>query len=315
MKEITVNKNDAGLRLDKLLTKLCPNLPTAMLYKSLRKNCVRVNGKHVKDGSFKVKNGDILTLYLKDEFLDSPNPDTAFMKIEPQLDIVYEDENIILVDKKQGMCVHADADGSTDTLIEHIKSYLYRKGEFRPEDENTFAPALCNRIDRNTGGIVIAAKNAETLRILNQKIKDRELEKRYLCLVWGHLDKKSGTVKGYLFKDEQKKQVYVYNSPKKGAKSFCTRYRVLKEYPNYSEVEATLETGRTHQIRAGFASIGHPLLGDGKYGTNEINRQFSYCGQALYSYRLKFDFSSDAGILEYLNGREFEVKNVRFAQK
>ncbi|MBO5060135.1 MAG: RluA family pseudouridine synthase [Clostridia bacterium] len=315
MKEITVNKNDAGLRLDKLLTKLCPNLPTAMLYKSLRKNCVRVNGKHVKDGSFKVKNGDILTLYLKDEFLDSPNPDTAFMKIEPQLDIVYEDENIILVDKKQGMCVHADADGSTDTLIEHIKSYLYRKGEFRPEDENTFAPALCNRIDRNTGGIVIAAKNAETLRILNQKIKDRELEKRYLCLVWGHLDKKSGTVKGYLFKDEQKKQVYVYNSPKKGAKSFCTRYRVLKEYPNYSEVEATLETGRTHQIRAGFASIGHPLLGDGKYGTNEINRQFSYCGQALYSYKLKFDFSSDAGILEYLNGREFEVKNVRFAQK
>lgn len=315
MKEVTVNKNDAGMRLDKLLTKLLPNLPQSMLYKSLRKSCVRVNGKHVKDGAFKVHEGDVLKLFLKDEFLEAPDPDTAFMKIVPRLDIVYEDENIILVDKKQGMCVHEDDRGSTDTLIEHIKSYLYRKGEFRPEEENTFAPALCNRIDRNTGGIVIAAKNAESLRILNQKIKDRELEKRYLCLVWGHLEKKSGTVKGYLFKDEQKKQVFVYSSPKKGAKSFSTRYRVLKEYPKYSEVEAELETGRTHQIRAGFASIGHPLLGDGKYGTNEINRQFPYSGQALYSYKLKFTFKTDGGSLEYLNGREFTVKDVRFAEK
>ncbi len=315
MKEVIINKNDAGQRLDKFLTKLLPNLPQSMLYKSLRKNCVKINGKHIKDGAFKVNAGDILNLYLKDEFFEIPDPDTAFMRITPRLDIVYEDENILLTDKKQGMCVHADTSGSTDTLIEHIKAYLWQKGEFVPEDENTFTPSLCNRIDRNTGGIVIAAKNAETLRILNQKIKDRELEKSYLCLVLGHLDKKIGVLKGFILKDEQKKQVYVFDSPKKGAKSYSTKYKVLKEYPEYSLVEAELETGRTHQIRAGFAAIGHPLLGDGKYGTNEINKRFGYNGQALYSYKLKFTFKTDAGILEYLNGREFEVENVTFAKR
>lgn len=315
MKEIIINQNDSGQRIDKFLTKLLPNLPQSMLYKSLRKNCVKVNGKHIKDGAFKIYKGDVLNLYLKDEFFETPDPDTAFMKITPHLDILYEDENILLADKKQGMCVHADDSGSTDTLIEHIKAYLWQKGEFVPEEENTFTPSLCNRIDRNTGGIVIAAKNAESLRILNQKIKDREIEKSYLCLVFGHLEKKSGTLKGYILKDEKKKQVYVYNSPKPGAKSYSTRYRVLKEYPQYSMVEAELETGRTHQIRAGFAAIGHPLLGDGKYGTNEINKKFSYSGQALYSYKLKFTFTTDGGILEYLNGREFEVENVRFQEK
>ena len=315
MREIMINKNDSGMRIDKLITKLFPALPQSMLYKSLRKNCVKINGKHIKDGGFKVFKGDIMTLYLKDEFLETPDPDTAFMKITPRLNIIYEDENIILVDKKQGMCVHADDEGSTDTLIEHIKSYLWRKGEFLPQEENTFAPALCNRIDRNTGGIVIAAKNAESLRILNQKIKDRELEKKYLCLVFGHLDQKAGRISGFLFKDEKKKKVFVYDLPKKGALSFSTLYRVLQEYPDCSLVEAELETGRTHQIRAGFAHIGHPLLGDGKYGTNEINRKFPYSGQALYSYKLKFTFKSDAGILEYLKGREFEIKDVTFQKK
>lgn len=315
MREIMINKNDSGMRIDKLITKLFPALPQSMLYKSLRKNCVKINGKHIKDGGFKVFKGDIMTLYLKDEFLETPDPDTAFMKITPRLNIIYEDENIILVDKKQGMCVHADDEGSTDTLIEHIKSYLWRKGEFLPQEENTFAPALCNRIDRNTGGIVIAAKNAESLRILNQKIKNRELKKKYLCLVFGHLDQKAGRISGFLFKDEKKKKVFVYDLPKKGALSFSTLYRVLQDYPDCSLVEAELETGRTHQIRAGFAHIGHPLLGDGKYGTNEINRKFPYSGQALYSYKLKFTFKSDAGILEYLKGREFEIKDVTFQKK
>lgn len=315
MKEIIINKNDAGQRIDKLITKLFPQLPQSMLYKSLRKDCVKINNKHIKDGAFRVTEGDVLKLYIKDEFLETPDPDTAFMKIEPKLSIVYEDENILLCDKKQGICVHADDEGSTDTLIEHIKSYLWRKGEYKPDEENTFCPALCNRIDRNTGGIVITAKNAETLRIMNQKIKDRELEKKYLCLVFGHLPKKSGRLTGYILKDEKKKQVYVYDEPKKGARSYSTLYKVIREFPEYSEVEAELETGRTHQIRAGFAHIGHPLLGDGKYGTNEINRQFPYYGQALYSYKLKFTFKTDSGILDYLNGKEFTVKNVSFQKK
>lgn len=286
-----------------------------MLYKSLRKDYVKVNNKHIKDGAFKVSCDDVIKLYIKDEFLEPPNPDTAFMKIEPKLNIVYEDENIMLLDKQQGMCVHADDEGSTDTLIEHIKSYLWRNGEYKPEKENSFCPSLCNRIDRNTGGIVIAAKNAETLRIMNQKIKDREIQKKYLCLVFGHLPKMEGKLSGFILKDEKKKQVYVYDSPKKGALSYSTLYRVIREYPEYSEVEAELETGRTHQIRAGFAHIGHPLLGDGKYGTNEINRRFPYYGQALYSYKLKFTFNTDSGILEYLNGKEFTIDNVTFQKK
>lgn len=315
MREFTINKNDAGQRLDKFLTKLLPQMPQSMLYKSLRKDCIKINNKHIKDGAYKLGEGDVLKLFLKEEFFEKRDDDTAFMKIVPKLNIVYEDENILLVDKKQGMCVHADNDGSTNTLIDHIKSYLFKKGEFCPDEENTFVPSLCNRIDRNTGGIVIAAKNAETLRIMNEKIKDRELSKKYLCLVYGHLEKKQGTIKGYIFKDEVKKQVYFSFDSKKGSKTAVTSYKVIKEYGEYSMVEAELETGRTHQIRVSFAAIGHPLLGDGKYGRNEINKKFPYYGQALYSYKLKFDFKTDAGILNYLDNREFTVDNVEFLKK
>lgn len=312
MKEISINQNDAGQRLDKFLTKSMPCLPQSMLYKGLRKNCVRVNGKHVKDGAVKLRTGDILSLYFKDEFFEKPDESTAYQTLVPDLTIVYEDENILLADKKPGMVVHADDHGSTNTLIAHIQAYLYQKGEYRPEQENSFAPALCNRIDRNTGGIVIAAKNAESLRILNQKIKDREITKLYLCIVLGRLEQKEGTLTGYLFKDEKKKQVYVYDSSKKGSKTIRTKYRVLAEKEDFSLIEAELLTGRTHQIRAHFASIGHPLLGDGKYGKNQVNKQAGFSHQALYSYCLRFDFSTDSGILSYLSGQEFHVQAVDF---
>lgn len=315
MKEVLINRNDSGQRIDKFISKLMPALPQSMLYKGLRKNCVKINGKHIKDGAFKVSEGDIVMLYFKDEFFGSPDSSAAFLNLTPKLDIIYEDENILLADKKQGMSVHADENGGCATLIDHIKAYLYQKGEYDPKEENTFVPSLCNRIDRNTGGIVIAAKNAESLRIMNEKIRNRELEKYYLCLVYGHLSKKSGRIKAYMIKDEQKKQVYVYDSPQKDTKTMITDYRVAEEYPEYSLVEAKLLTGRTHQIRASFAHIGHPLLGDGKYGTNEINKKFPYVYQALYSYKLQFTFTSPGGILDYLNGREFEVPKVEFAQK
>lgn len=315
MKEVLINHNDSGQRIDKFITKLMPNLPQSMLYKGLRKNCVKINGKHIKDGAFKVKEGDTVALYFKDEFFVSENPDTAFMHLMPKLDIIYEDDNILLANKKQGMSVHADEVGSCDTLIDHIKAYLYQKGEYRPNEENTFVPSLCNRIDRNTGGIVIAAKNAESLRIMNEKIKNRELEKYYLCLVHGHLKAKIGRIRAYMIKDEQKKQVYVYSAPQKDTKTMITDYRVIEEYPESSLVEAKLLTGRTHQIRASFAFIGHPLLGDGKYGTNEINKKFPFTYQALYSYKLQFTFTTPGGILDYLNGREFEVPKVEFAQR
>lgn len=312
MREITIKKNDSGQRLDKFLTKYLPALPQSMLYKCLRKDCVKLNGKHEKNGAKKLTEGDILTLYFKDEFFIQPDADTVFLNIVPKLDIIYEDNNIILVDKKPGMVVHADNRGEGIALIDHIKSYLYRKGEYQPEREQSFVPALCNRIDRNTGGIVIAAKNAEALRILNQKIKDRELKKEYLCVVNGYLRKKEDILTGYLFKDEKKKRVYVSNQSTPGSKSIKTQYRVLAEKGGQSLVEVNLITGRTHQIRAHFASIGFPLAGDGKYGRNHKDSEYKV--QALYSYRLTFNFSTDAGCLSYLNQKCFTVPNVEFVK-
>ncbi len=312
MREFIVGKNDKDQRLDKFLAKLCPKMPEAMLYKSLRKECVRVNGKHIKDGAHKLFEGDVLKLYIKDEFFEKEVSDDVFYSLEPNLDIVYEDENIILVDKKAGMVVHADEDKASISLIDHIKAYLYKKGEYNPNEENTFVPALCNRLDRNTSGIVIAAKNAEALRIMNQKVKDREMKKLYLCIACGIFEKKSDELKGYLFKDEKEKRVYVYNESKKGTKTIVTKYRVLKEKNGFSLVEVDLITGRTHQIRAHLASIGHPLLGDGKYGNNKINKENNMQYQALCAYKLIFDFKTDAGILSYLDKKEFAIENVDF---
>ena len=162
---------------------------------------------------------------------------------------------------------------------------------------------------------MIAAKNAESLRILNQKLKDREMEKYYLCVVHGTLRKKSGLLKGWLIKDEKKNKVEVFAQEKKGAKEIRTKYSVIDEKDGLSLIEVELLTGRTHQIRAHFSSIGHPLLGDGKYGTNALNKALGYKKQFLYSYRLKFTFTSDAGCLEYLNSKSFEVADVWFKRE
>ena len=312
MRRVTVGKNDAGQRLDKFLVKLMPTISKSMLYKSFRKDCVKLRGKHIKDFAYKLSEGDVLELYFNDEFFEKPSYFADFMKITPKLDIVYEDENILLVNKPQGVLVHEDNSQNPDNLLSHIKSYLYKKGEYLPETENTFAPSLANRIDQGTGGIVIAAKNAEALRFLNEKIKKREIKKLYLCLAYGHFDKKEGEISGYLLRDEKSRKVTFSGTLTDGAKKTLTKYRVLEEFPDYSLLEAELETGRTHQIRAGFAHIGHPLLGDRKYAPPEINRRFNYTSQALFAYKLKFEFKTTAGILEYLNGKSFEVKDVVF---
>ena len=192
---------------------------------------------------------------------------------------------------------------------------MAQKGEWKPKEENSFAPALCNRIDRNTGGIVIAAKNAEALRILNEKIRDREIEKFYLCAVSGRPRPASGRLENYLFKDAKKNQVFIKDKPEPGCKTAVTEYRVLCSKGQLSLVECRLLTGRTHQIRAQMAHAGWPLLGDGKYGRERFNKDFGENGQALYSYRLRFEFPTDAGVLEYLRGKEFRVERVDFAEK
>ncbi|NLU23744.1 MAG: RluA family pseudouridine synthase [Clostridiales bacterium] len=315
MKELTVGKNDAGQRLDRFVSKSLPLLPPALLQKYIRIKRIKVNGQRAARDQ-RLHTEDILQLYINDEFFEKPREDNLFLTLfKPQLDIVYEDENILLVNKRPGMVVHADETEKVQTLINHIQAYLYQKREWNPKWENAFTPALCNRIDRNTGGIVIAAKNAESLRIVNEKIRNREIEKHYLCITLGAPKPAAGKIECFLLKDEQKKEVSVYHRPIPGGKTALTLYKTLASRGELSLVEVELLTGRTHQIRASFADMGHPLFGDGKYGNGVKNRQYGETRQALYSYRLTFAFMSDSGILNELNGKTFQVSHIPFREK
>lgn len=315
MRELVIGKNDAGQRLDRFVAKSLPLLPPALLQKYIRLKRIKVNGARAQR-DLRLQQGDVLQLYINDEFFDQPREENLFLTLfKPSLDIVYEDENILLLNKRPGLVVHADETEKVNTLINHIQAYLYQKREWNPRWENAFTPALCNRIDRNTGGIVIAAKNAETLRIINEKIRDRELTKRYLCITVGAPKPPQARVENFLFKDEKKKQVFVRHKPVPGAKTAVTLYRTLARRGELSLVEVELETGRTHQIRATMADLGCPLLGDGKYGNGDVNRRYGETRQALYSYQLTFDLPTDSGILEYLRGKTFEVAQVPFRDK
>lgn len=311
---VTVNRNDAGQRLDKFLLKTYRQLPPALLYKAIRKKDIRRNGARC-DRADRLEEGDVLSLFLPDDVLTAAPPAYEFMHASRRLDIVYEDEHLLLLNKKAGLLVHPDDREFSDTLLFRIQRYLYEKGEYDPSAENSFAPALVNRIDRNTEGIVIAAKTAVALRILNEKLKNREIQKYYLCIVHGKMEKPEDTLEGFLDKNETRNRVYISDRPHEGARTVRTRYRVLESHDDLSLLEIHLLTGRTHQIRAHLASIGHPLLGDGKYGSNALNKGTGFDKQALCSYRVRFEFTTPAQELEYLNGREFQLDNVWFADQ
>lgn len=307
MRTFIIKKNDAGQRLDKFLTKAVKGLPTSLMYKYIRTKKIKVNRKRTEQ-KYILLEGDVIDLFIRDEFFDSPEKDGgAIERIEPKISVLYEDENIMLVNKRPGVVVHEDSEAKDNTLIMHIKAYLYRKGEYDPDKEQSFAPALCNRIDRNTGGIVLAAKNAAALRIMNEKIKNNEISKFYLCAVHGRMPQEKQTLKAFLIKDSATNTVKVYDKKVGAAKEIITKYRVISVKGDISLLEVELVTGRTHQIRAHMAHIGHPLLGDGKYGVNKSDREKGYKYQALYAYRLRFDFEGDSGELSYLRGKEFSL--------
>jgi 23S rRNA pseudouridine955/2504/2580 synthase len=313
LREFTIGKNDCGQTFTRFLIK--QGLTIGAIRKALRNKDIKINGKRIQV-DYKLIEGDIMRIYLKEDLPEKSQE--KFHGISANINIIYEDENILLADKPVGLLCH---DG-TSSLIDRIKAYLYKKGEFVPEDENSFEPALCNRIDRNTGGIVIAAKNAEALRVMNEKIKLRQVTKLYLCILTGVPKEKEATLTAFLQKDEESNTVKITGRKTPTNKTVITKYRILDVRGNsgLALAEIDLLTGRTHQIRAHMASIGCPLLGDGKYGRNKINKQHGFDKQALYSYKLIFhsaegDTPTSGNHLKYLNNKSFEVENIWFLEK
>lgn len=320
MRRIDINGNDGGQRLDKFVQKTVWGLPPSLMYKFIRTKRIKVNGKRA-ELSYRLCEGDFVEFYIPDEFFENKVTESEFDRVKQDFDIVYEDENIILCDKRPGMLVHpGDEDerdssriAERDTLLFQIKAYLWKKGEYLPEKENSFAPSLCNRIDRNTGGIVIAAKNAQALREMNEEIRAGGVKKKYLCAVHGKTEKHR-ILTSYLFKDSRTKTVSVSDSFKTGSKKIVTEFETLSynRDRDLSLLEVSLHTGRTHQIRAHLAHIGHVLLGDGKYGNNKSDREAGWKHQALYSYKLTFEPKTE--FFNYLHGKTFEAdrKKIRF---
>ncbi len=327
MRTLKVGKNDAGQRLDKFLSKTLVNLPQSLLYKYFRKKCIKVNGVRVPPETL-VCVGDEISLYISDEFFADKQSDDngVFMRKDVTLEkseIVYEDDNIMIIDKPQGVLVHSslpDEKAKEDEvcLVDKFVGYLYKTGQYDPSAEQSFTPSLCNRLDRNTCGLVIAAKTASALKIMNQKVKNREMTKLYLAQVHGSLPKKEDTLQDFLYKDRSHNRVYVFSSREQAKKALkikydddiktiITKYRVLKSDGKASIVEIDLVTGRTHQIRAHLSYIGNPIVGDGKYGVNH-EKESGIKYQRLCSKHLVFKFTTPAGELSYLNGMSFESK-------
>ncbi len=313
MKLLTISKNDAGQRLDKFLSKAVPAMPKSLMYKAIRTKKIKVNRKRTEQG-YLLAEGDTVQLFLPEDLFAADAEKEAFRTLTPRLNIVYEDENILILDKPAGMIVHPDEGESVNTLIGHVLAYLYRSGAYDPDAEQSFTPALANRIDRNTSGLVIAAKTAASLRELNRMVKDRTIRKEYLCAVHGVPEKKEDTLTGFLTKDADANLVTIYEEPPKNVKktdlkTVITKYRVLASEKGLSLLRVELITGRTHQIRAHLASIGHPLLGDGKYGVNREDRKSGYAFQALNAYRLTFGGGGET--LGYLDGKVFTSDPAR----
>jgi len=327
MQSVEIPQKYENMRIESVLQSLYPRLSYNTLQKAFRKRDIKVNGTRVGRDHV-VMQGDKLEVYIVDDLLygstndpEAATPGEKARKAGAVLSenekpgiagfgIVYEDKNILIANKAQGIAVHPDKDQLQGTLIDLVRAYLQQKGD--AAGDGSFQASLCHRLDRNTGGLVIIAKSQESHDILLNKIENREIRKYYQCLVKGKMERVEARLKAYLWKDASKSRVFINERKTPGAAEIITEYKVLNynKAKDVSRLEVELVTGRTHQIRAHLAFIGHPILGDGKYGKNEINRAFGLKQQALWAYRLKFDFTGSAGVLDYLKGREFQAEPV-----
>ena len=283
MRVLVVNKKQNGKKLNNIILDEFPNLNKNALYKALRKKDIRVNEKRVSE-NIDVYVNDVIKIFIVDEILYGKGKKINYK-------IIYEDDNIIVINKPVG--IEVTGNNSLTTLLENHYKFV------KPT----------HRIDRNTTGLVLFAKNEDAVNILLNKFKNKEIEKHYHATVLGNLHKKQATLEAYLFKDNKKSIVYISDIFKKGYQKIITSYKVISEdkKENISILDINLHTGKTHQIRAHLAYIGFPIIGDGKYGKNEINKRFGKKTQMLESYSIKFNFSSDSGILNYLNGKEIKI--------
>ncbi len=298
MRTININNKNDEKKLNNVLQKEFPALSLNTIYKALRKKDIRVNNVRINE-NITLHTGDIVKVFIADEFLftDKSNNASKVSCKSTDIPVIYEDSNILIVDKPSE--IEVTGDNSLTTVLSAKYGF-------------TIYP--CHRLDRNTTGLTLFAKNKQSEQILFDKFKNHEIEKHYICRVYGVPPKKHAILNDYLFKDNKKSMVYISNTHKKGYQNISTEYFVLSSNKsnNTSILEVILHTGRTHQIRAHLAYIGYPIIGDGKYGRNDINKQFKCKTQNLCSYKMRFNFTSDSQQLEYLSGKEFEKTNVQF---
>lgn len=302
MRSFTAGKNDDGVRLLRFCEKVCPSMPKGMLHKAFRNKRIKINGKK-QDENYRLVLGDLIELYINDEFFADENI-TCFKPVDySALNIIYEDDNIILVNKPFGLLCHSDNKDESN-LIDMILSYLHNKGAYLPEKENTFTPALCNRIDQGTEGIVIAAKNYKALADMNTVIRENLLEKEYLCITDSPVN--DGEYKAFLKRDKAAKKVTVTKQKTDNeSKEIITVFNTLDRKNKYNLIKCTLITGRTHQIRAHLAFLGAPIIGDKKYGKAHKGTD----SQLLCAYKLSFKNIPDELSVNYLSGKVFEYKD------
>ena len=313
MKEFTIGKNDAGQRLDRWMAKTLPLLPAPLAQKYIRIKRVKLNGGRAQRDT-RLQVGDVLQLYINDEFFDQPTPENAFLKLfKPKLDILYEDEHILLVNKAPGMVVHADETEKVNTLINHIQAYLYQKKEWSPYWEHAFAPALCNRLDRGTEGLVLAAKSYTALRDLNAIIRDDLMKKEYLTITVGAPP--AGRHIAWLQHSEKNNKVRIHARQCEGYKQIITDVTVIRQNGPFALCRIGLITGRTHQIRAHLAYLGHPVLGDIKYGNRKMNERTGTKTQALCAVRITFREIPEENTLHDLSGKVIKLKDPQIVKQ
>ena len=307
MKEFQIRDNEAGQRFDKYLSKLLRNAPKSFFYKMLRKKNITLNGKKAT-GNEKLEAGDQVKLFLSDETFDKFSQQDKAARVVTTLDVLYEDADVLLINKPAGMLSQPD-DTKEPSMVEYVIGYLLEKGELTEEDLWTFRPSVCNRLDKNTSGIIAAGKSLVGLQELSELFHDRTVHKEYLCIVKGVLHEKKH-IKGYLYKDTKQNKVAIYKQKQKEAQPIETVYEPLDDNGEVTLLKVGLITGRTHQIRAHLASEGHPLAGDTKYGQDAFNRRYrekyQLKHQLLHAFRLSFPDGME-GRLSDLSGKCFRA--------